>query len=749
MKKDRVLQFLDRLSGLVLIAWMLAPVGFDPAANGGQGAVLFAYSLPVYFLKQVGGPLAYISFCVYLVPAFGLFKLSQFFIGKWTGEFDKPKTCENALSRIFLFSCMLYAVIMPLLYYGNKDSYYAKIPLLAYIIAGVCLALHIASVVQAHHNLNYSDPLYCEYRERRAQQRSEQRRSGRRDAKQRHASIVEVFFRIRAKLLLSFISIIVLSILALSVILLVSYRMTIIKAVGDGARNQVEQSAAIYKVNLGADLAMLEYMNRQNSLNEKSEFRFSSMTIYSNRRTEVYLYKLDPAHPPKFAVEFSTLAPDQISPASVPALKPDMVAPYSKATGSASFSDKVAGEIAFVAPITTKDRASGTLRDRLLGFSVITFKQEEILKPYVQIRGIVIMLAAVFIYLSIVIAYLVGNRIVNPLLFLRMNVRKISESLTDMIRGETRISASSLIFDDCVTSRDEIKALSGEIGDMVTVIRGIIPYISASTLKHAEKGEASSQQKDLAFLFTDIRGFTTLCEGMQPNEVVDILNHYLNMQTEIILSNHGDIDKFVGDEMMAVFDGPDKERNACRAAMQIRDAMSRETETRKKEGLPTVEIGIGINSGPVVFGSVGARERMDFTSIGDTVNLAARLEGANKAYGSKTIITEVVYGHIKEDFICRELDFIAVKGKTQPVRIYEIFVAKDEADQRALDIKKYFEAGLAAYRKMNWDKAKLAFTKNVENYQDAPSQVFLKRVAMFARKPPEDKWDGVFRMDVK
>jgi len=305
------------------------------------------------------------------------------------------------------------------------------------------------------------------------------------------------------------------------------------------------------------------------------------------------------------------------------------------------------------------------------------------------------------------------------------------------------------VYNDAVHSRDEIKSLSGEINDMVTVIRGIIPYISASTLKHAGKGEATSGEKELTFLFTDIRGFTTLCEGMKPDEVVAILNRYLDLETEIILNNHGDVDKFVGDEMMAFFEGPDKEINACRAAMQIRQAMMEEREAREKAGHPVVSIGIGINTGPVVFGSVGARDRMDFTSIGDTVNLAARLEGANKAYGSKTIITEAVYERVQQKFLCRELDFIAVKGKTEPVRIYEILQEIPRVIPKLEQIRELFERGLGYYRKRKWASAATAFRKNAELFGDEPSKVFLERIEHFERNPPPPSWDGVFRMTVK
>ncbi|MCG8572662.1 MAG: adenylate/guanylate cyclase domain-containing protein, partial [Spirochaetes bacterium] len=253
----------------------------------------------------------------------------------------------------------------------------------------------------------------------------------------------------------------------------------------------------------------------------------------------------------------------------------------------------------------------------------------------------------------------------------------------------------------------------------------------------------------MAFLFTDIRGFTTICEGMEPSEVVDILNSYLDLQATIIEENNGDIDKFVGDEMMATFDGPHKELDACRASMQLREAMQKEKDERERTNLKTMSIGIGINTGKVTFGNVGAKERMDFTSIGDTVNLAARLEGANKEYNTKTLISEFVYEKVKDHFICREIDLIQVKGKTRPVIIYEILQIKDKTSKKLQEMKKYFEEGLVRYRKRKWDDAAKYFNKLIEDYSDSTSRVFISRIEHFKNNPPPKKWDGVFTMKVK
>jgi adenylate cyclase len=507
-------------------------------------------------------------------------------------------------------------------------------------------------------------------------------------------------------------------------------------------------AAGLYKVNLGDSINMNEFIAKQISQNQNAEFRFESFTIYSNRKAGIYIDQAESM--PDFAVEYSTLEPQRQFPPLEP-LAGKTAATWASMGGSATLRDSATRDFVYISPILQSIRAAAGAprRDRLLGFASLNFAEEEILKPYFRTQVMVVTMTMGFLYLSIILVYLVGNLIVNPLLFLGMSVRKISDALTHMIHGETRVSAVALNYEDSVTTRDEIKFLSGQIGNMVTVIKGMIPYISSSTLKQSESGLVSSTKKDLAFLFTDIRGFTSLCEGMAPDQVVDILNRYLDLETEIIFENHGDIDKFVGDQMMASFDGPDKEANACRAGVRILRAMADERERCLEKGLQAVEIGIGINSGSVVFGSVGARDRKDFTSIGDAVNLAARLEGANKAYHFKAIITETVYEKVKDVFMCRELDFIAVKGKTMPVRIYELFKERSLAAPELDGLRERFEEGLKHYRARDWKKAEACFTRNMKTHDDAPSGVFLDRVVHFMKDPLPEDWDGVFRMKVK
>ncbi len=747
---------LDVAAGLIFIAWFFLPLAPGPmdTPTSAPTITVTPWTIPA-ILREASTdssvwPFLYVSF---LMPLAGLYRLVSVFLRKKLTYLAEPAGLLQCVLRILATTAALFCYLVPALAFADSRLWFTAIDALALAGFGLVIVIHIASIAVFARLINNRNPIYREYRAFKEEQGKSLLLVEGRPSKA--AGAIEVLFRIRTKLFFAFIGVITMILVVLSLILLNNYRVTILKAVGDAARGQVEQASANYRVNLGDSIAMFEYLARQSELNGKAEFTYDSLTLYTGLRKEVYLDAIDEATI-DFRAEYSAAFPGTQYPPAPPLSSEEVRAwgqRIAKNRSVFTIASPEAGTLSYVAPIikqdTVKKGDERVKRERLLGFSVMTFREAIILKPYFRTRVTVYACTVIFMYIAIILTYLVGNYIVNPLLFLRMNVRKISDVLSTMIKGQSRVSSQSLVYKDCVTSHDEIKSLSSEINDMVTVIRGIVPYISASTLKQAESGQTSTQRKELTFLFTDIRGFTTLCEGMEPEEVVGVLNRYLDLETEIILNNHGDVDKFVGDEMMAFFEGPQKEVNACRAAMQIRHAMMEEKERRQKEGLPIVSIGIGINTGPVVFGSVGARDRMDFTSIGDTVNLAARLEGANKAYGSKSIITEAVYERVKENFLCRELDFIAVKGKNEPVRIYEILQEIPRALPKLEEIKGLFEKGLVAYRKMNWERAAVSFRKNVEKYEDAPSAVFLDRIEHFTRTPPPKDWDGVFRMTVK
>jgi adenylate cyclase len=195
-------------------------------------------------------------------------------------------------------------------------------------------------------------------------------------------------------------------------------------------------------------------------------------------------------------------------------------------------------------------------------------------------------------------------------------------------------------------------------------------------LRNPEKLKLGGEKKILSVLFSDIRGFTSISEAMPPEKMVEHLNEYLQAMTNIVYQFDGTLDKYVGDEIMAFWGAPipqeDHALRACRGALEMiasLDQLNREWEARGKTRL---DIGIGVNTGEMIVGNMGSTSRMDYTLMGDMVNLGARLEGTNKVYGTKIIISEFTYEHVKDRIIARELDLIRVKGKAHPVKIYEL-----------------------------------------------------------------------------
>ncbi len=199
-------------------------------------------------------------------------------------------------------------------------------------------------------------------------------------------------------------------------------------------------------------------------------------------------------------------------------------------------------------------------------------------------------------------------------------------------------------------------------------------------LTHPEKLKLGGEKKILTVLFSDIRGFTSISEALTPEALVDHLNVYLQAMTDLVLKYDGTLDKYVGDEIMAFWGAPipqdDHALRACRCALEMMEVLHQMNQTWKSEGKPPLDIGIGLNTGEMVVGNMGSSSRMDYTLMGDNVNLGARLEGTNKQYKTHIIISEFTYEHVKDRVITRELDLVRVKGKELPVKIYELLDIK-------------------------------------------------------------------------
>lgn len=255
---------------------------------------------------------------------------------------------------------------------------------------------------------------------------------------------------------------------------------------------------------------------------------------------------------------------------------------------------------------------------------------------------------------------------------------------------------------------------------------------------------------DLTVLFSDIAGFTTISEEFTPEQLVSFLNEYLGEMTDIIMARQGTLDKYEGDAIMAFWNAPipqhDHALNGCLAALENQKRLAELRKKWAKRGMPEMHVRIGINTGEAVVGNMGSANRFNYTAMGDNVNLASRLEGINKQYGTYLMISQFTYEEVKDELFCRELDDLRVKGKKTAVKVYELLAIQGEETEEMRHIKETFEAGLKLYRDQQFAEAKAKFESMQE---DEPSKVFAKRCTDFLKTPPSKDWDGVWNFEVK
>ncbi len=284
----------------------------------------------------------------------------------------------------------------------------------------------------------------------------------------------------------------------------------------------------------------------------------------------------------------------------------------------------------------------------------------------------------------------------------------------------------------------------------------VSPAVVDKILNPFDALHLGGKRKVLTALFSDIRGFTSISEKMTPEELVHFLNEYLTAMTHIVLEYEGTVDKYMGDAIMAFYGAPlDQPDHAVRACNSAIDMMSRlhvlRTEWANRD-LPYMNIGIGINSGEMSVGNMGSEERFDYTIMGDNVNLASRLEGINKQYGTNIVISEFTYRLIRnESFIVRELDSVRVKGKQEPVTIYEL-IGQGTPDPQLESLLSAFHDGLEAYKHQEWDRAIALFQEVLRIHihsDDKPAKLYIQRCEEYKRTAPPEDWDGVFVMKTK
>lgn len=282
--------------------------------------------------------------------------------------------------------------------------------------------------------------------------------------------------------------------------------------------------------------------------------------------------------------------------------------------------------------------------------------------------------------------------------------------------------------------------------------RYLHPDIIETLIKNPDQIDMGGEEIEATVMFSDIYNFTTYSEGKHPKQLVQDLNEYFTTITNIILENNGLLDKYTGDGLMAVFGAPlprnDHAYLACKAAI-LHKKFAQDIAQKSKSPASFFHLNtrLGINSGILVAGNIGSEKRMDYTAIGDPVNLSARLEGVNKIFKTQIIISESTWNYIKNDFVCRELDYLRVKGKTEPTRIYELI---DDIEHLSLYpwIDDYLDA-LKSYRDGDFEIAKNKFDKLSQgDVNDNASATMAERCDYLLKNPPQN-WDGILSLNIK
>jgi class 3 adenylate cyclase len=344
----------------------------------------------------------------------------------------------------------------------------------------------------------------------------------------------------------------------------------------------------------------------------------------------------------------------------------------------------------------------------------------------------------------------------------------ITRPVRRLLEGTRAVEAGRLDGSIDVTTRDEIGQLTAAFNRMVEQLRHkerlretfgryVDPRVVEGLIDRQSSTASDGERRVMTVLFCDMKGFTSLSEGMTPQGLVKVMNHYLSTMSGPIRSHRG---KYIGDAIMAYWGPPftedsEQARLACLAAVEMADrGASLRTELPELIGVRTVpsdcEVRIGIATGEVLVGSIGSEFMMSYTVMGDAVNLASRLENANKIYGSHSLASEAAIMAAGDAVESREIDRLIVVGQSHPETVFEIIGRVGELTEKQLELLARYAEGLAAYRERRWDDARRAFRAALEAIPgDGPSLTMAQRVDNFQASPPPADWDGAWRLDQK
>jgi adenylate cyclase len=355
------------------------------------------------------------------------------------------------------------------------------------------------------------------------------------------------------------------------------------------------------------------------------------------------------------------------------------------------------------------------------------------------------------------------------LILAAMITRRLVRPIRSLVSGIGRAEKGDLGVELPIVSRDEIGELTRSFNYFVHELRSkedikrtFGTYIDPRIVEQVilRPGAATSGRRIMTVSFADLVGFTGISEQLSPSGMVNLLNRHFTLQALAIQQYQGIIDKFMGDAIMAFWGPPfTAEDNhallACRAAMgQLKALETLHSElgelTGLRKNMPLLDLRIGISAGEVVVGNIGAENARSYTIIGDTVNLGQRLEQANRIYGTRILLSEAARTAVGDDLVTREIDLLVPKGKTEPIRVFELLGLKGEVPETHQLMGQRFASALAAYRGRNWNQAESLLNECLKiTPDDGPSKLFLDRIHHLRAYPPNENWCGIWFLETK
>jgi class 3 adenylate cyclase len=385
-------------------------------------------------------------------------------------------------------------------------------------------------------------------------------------------------------------------------------------------------------------------------------------------------------------------------------------------------------------------------------------ESEEVLEGELSIHNVSLVIAIITSICGILIAPFITKRIVKPL-------NEMNQAAIEISKGNWDISIPVITKDEVGQLSQSFNEMANELQKKERIKETFGKYVDPRIVEQllSDQGEyktISNEKKRMTIFFSDIVSFSTISESLTPGGLVNLINKYFSLASEPIMNHKGVIDKYIGDAIMAFWGPPftnekDHAQYACLAALEQFEQISKLQSIMPdilgfRKGLPEIDIRIGLCTGDVVAGNIGSDQSQSFTVMGDTVNIAARLESANKQYGTHILMNSETHRLISDQFVTREIDRIIVVGKLEPVNIFELISLKDQAEPSRMELIQYYESALSFYRNQNWDQCRMELQKCLEiNSTDGPSLTLQKRLETLSDQKIDHNWDGVWRLTHK